>query len=206
MTIPPKPELDEDAPVFSIAIAAELAQMHPQTLRQYDRMGLVVPERTSGRVRRYSLVDIAKLREISELSEAGVSLEGILRIIELRQEVRTLRKRMQELEHELAEERLERQRVFAAGHGEIIAISRGRRLRARNEIVLWDPRAAARHPQRPDSEGSGFSAAEFEQEEFEQEEFEAEVFEQDVFEADEFEADEVEPDEPGRDEEEPDYR
>lgn len=145
MTIPPTPNLDEDAPVFSIAIAAELAQMHPQTLRQYDRMGLVVPERTLGRVRRYSLVDIAKLREISELSEAGVSLEGILRIVELREEVRGLRKRMQELEHELAEERLERQRVFAAGHGEIVAISRGHRVRARSEVVLWDPRAAARY-------------------------------------------------------------
>lgn len=151
MTIPPTPNLDEDAPVFSIAIAAELSQMHPQTLRQYDRMGLVVPERTAGRVRRYSLVDIAKLREISQLSEAGVSLEGILRIIELRVEVRTLQKRMRELEHELAEERLERQRVFAAGHGEIIAISRGHRLRARNEVVLWDPRTAARYLGDPES-------------------------------------------------------
>ena len=150
MSIPPNHNLDEDAPVFSIAIAAELAQMHPQTLRQYDRMGLVVPERTLGRVRRYSLVDIAKLREISELSDAGVSLEGILRIIKLREEVRSLRKRMQELEHELAEERLERQRVFAAGHGEIVAISRGHRVRARSEIVLWDPHAAARHAGRID--------------------------------------------------------
>ncbi|MDJ1370739.1 heat shock protein transcriptional repressor HspR [Gulosibacter molinativorax] len=152
MTTPRNHNLDEDAPVFSIAIAAELAQMHPQTLRQYDRMGLVVPERTSGRVRRYSLVDIAKLREISELSEAGVSLEGILRIVELRHEVRTLRKRMQELEHELAEERLERQRVFAAGHGEIVAISRGARVRARNEIVLWEPRVAARSVEDDDVE------------------------------------------------------
>ncbi|SJM54884.1 heat shock protein transcriptional repressor HspR [Gulosibacter sp. 10] len=141
-TTPPRHELDEDAPVFSIAVAAELAAMHPQTLRQYDRLGLVVPERTSGRVRRYSLADIAKLREIGELSEAGVGLEGIVRVIELRQEVRMLRRRMRELEHELAEERLNRQRVFAAGHGEIIALAPGTRVRARNEIVLWDPRRA----------------------------------------------------------------
>ncbi|MGO1544439.1 MAG: heat shock protein transcriptional repressor HspR [Gulosibacter sp.] len=156
MTIPPTPNLDEDAPVFSIAIAADLAQMHPQTLRQYDRMGLVVPERTSGRVRRYSLADIAKLREISQLSEAGVSLEGILRIIELREENRILRKRMQQLEHELAEERINRQRVFAAGHGEIIAVTRGSRIRARNEIVLWEPRNVARYEDESEEDADDF--------------------------------------------------
>ena len=64
----PRPEaLDEDAPIFAIAAAAELAGMHPQTLRQYDRIGLVVPRRTAGRVRRYSLRDVAKLREIGQL-------------------------------------------------------------------------------------------------------------------------------------------
>ena len=55
-------DLDEDAPIFAIAMAAELANMHPQTLRQYDRMGLVTPQRTAGRVRRYSLRGCAKSR------------------------------------------------------------------------------------------------------------------------------------------------
>ncbi|WP_309068624.1 MerR family transcriptional regulator, partial [Microbacterium sp.] len=67
-------EIDEDAPVFAIAVAAELAGMHPQTLRQYDRIGLVVPGRTPGGSRRYSARNIAQLREVARLSGEGVSL------------------------------------------------------------------------------------------------------------------------------------
>lgn len=139
MSIPIPHNLDEDAPVFSISVAAELARLHPQTLRQYDRMGLVVPARTSGKVRRYSLADIEKLREISELSDAGVGLEGILRVVQLRQEVQSLRKRVGDLERRLTQELGDRQRVFAAGHGEIIALARGNRARARNQVVRWRP-------------------------------------------------------------------
>lgn len=134
-------EVDEDAPVFPIAVAAELAGMHPQTLRQYDRLGLVVPARTSGRVRRYSLADVAKLREIGALSEAGVGLEGISHVVRLREQVQDLKRRVRELEGELEEHRKRsRERVFAAGYGEVVAVARGQRVRNRSEIVLWRPR------------------------------------------------------------------
>lgn len=140
-----KDNLDAEAPVFAIATAAELAGMHPQTLRQYDRLGLVVPARTSGRVRRYSLNDIDRLREIGELSVAGVGLEGIARVVELRDEVGRLEKRMRDLERVLADERLLRHqqdtgmRVFAAGHGEVVATVSGRRVRRCGEVVLYRP-------------------------------------------------------------------
>jgi MerR family transcriptional regulator/heat shock protein HspR len=70
-------------PVYVISIAAQISGMHPQTLRQYDRMGLVSPERSSGRGRRYSLRDIASLRNIQRLVGDGINLTGIKRIIEL---------------------------------------------------------------------------------------------------------------------------
>lgn len=73
---------DQD-PVYVISIAAQISGMHPQTLRQYDRMGLVSPERASGRGRRYSLRDIASLRNIQRLVGDGINLTGIKRIIEL---------------------------------------------------------------------------------------------------------------------------
>jgi MerR family transcriptional regulator/heat shock protein HspR len=81
MTIDGAPE-DEQA-VYVISVAAELSGMHPQTLRQYDRMGLVTPGRASGRGRRYSLRDIASLRNIQRLVGDGINLAGIKRIIEL---------------------------------------------------------------------------------------------------------------------------
>ena len=70
-------QVDGESPLFVISVAAELAGMHPQTLRQYDRMGLVSPKRTAGKSRRYSMRDVAQLREIQQLSSEGVSLEGI---------------------------------------------------------------------------------------------------------------------------------
>ena len=80
-----------DGAVFVISIAAELSGMHPQTLRQYDRLGLVQPGRSSGGGRRYSLRDVILLREIARLSQdEGVNLAGIKRIIDLEQQVREL--------------------------------------------------------------------------------------------------------------------
>lgn len=73
----------EDAAVYVISVAAELLGMHPQTLRQYDRLGLVSPDRASGRGRRYSLRDIAMLREVQRLVNEGINLAGIKRILEL---------------------------------------------------------------------------------------------------------------------------
>ena len=75
--------ISEDEAVYVISIASQLSGMHPQTLRQYDRMGLVSPGRASGRGRRYSLRDIASLRNIQRLVGEGVNLAGIKRIMEL---------------------------------------------------------------------------------------------------------------------------
>ncbi len=92
----------EDAPVFVISVAAQLAGMHAQTLRQYDRLGLVSPGRTPGGGRRYSPRDVALLREVQRLSqEDGVNLAGIKRIIELESQVDALQDRVRELLHEL---------------------------------------------------------------------------------------------------------
>ncbi len=74
---------DDDQAVYVISIAAQISGMHPQTLRQYDRMGLVSPGRASGRGRRYSLRDIASLRNIQRLVGDGINLAGIKRIMEL---------------------------------------------------------------------------------------------------------------------------
>jgi len=76
-------ELDEEAAVYVISVAAQLSGLHPQTLRQYDRLGLVSPDRTSGRNRRYSLRDIALLRNVTKLVEEGINHVGLKRIIEL---------------------------------------------------------------------------------------------------------------------------
>jgi len=94
--------MDENSPIFAIAVAAELAGMHPQTLRQYDRLGLVSPTRVGGRNRLYSANDIVRLREIADLSAQGLSLEGIRRILELQEEVRVLRMRLEEFHREKA--------------------------------------------------------------------------------------------------------
>ena len=87
-----------DEPLYVISVAAEMAGMHPQTLRQYDRLGLVKPGRAGGGGRRYSLRDIELLREVQRLSqEEGVNLAGIKRILELEAEVEVLRRHVAEL-------------------------------------------------------------------------------------------------------------
>lgn len=93
---------DDTAPVYVISVAAVLAGMHPQTLRTYDRLGLVSPDRSAGRSRRYSARDIAQLREVQRLSqEEGVNLAGVKRILELENRVVALRSRIGELVAEL---------------------------------------------------------------------------------------------------------
>ena len=83
---------DIELPVFSVGAAGELANVHPQTLRQYDRLGLVVPQRTEGGARRYSLRDISRLAQAQQLSqEEGINLAGITRILELEEENRASR-------------------------------------------------------------------------------------------------------------------
>jgi MerR family transcriptional regulator/heat shock protein HspR len=131
----------EDAPVFVISVAAELAGMHAQTLRQYDRLGLVSPGRTPGGGRRYSPRDVALLREVQRLSqEDGVNLAGIKRIIDLESQVEALQARVHELLEEL--EQAESRRIAAES-----AISAAYRrdlvpqLRPSSALVVWRPRA-----------------------------------------------------------------
>jgi MerR family transcriptional regulator/heat shock protein HspR len=91
-----------DAPVFVISVAAEITGMHPQTLRGYDRLGLVSPGRAGGGGRRYSLRDIETLQMIAALTSAGIGIEGVRRILALEQQLAGLQARIAELEDELA--------------------------------------------------------------------------------------------------------
>ncbi|MCH6468961.1 heat shock protein transcriptional repressor HspR [Sinomonas terrae] len=140
--------IDPYAPIFVISVAAELAEMHPQTLRQYDRMGLVSPSRQSGRQRRYSQHDVELLREVQRLSKGGVSLEGIRRILELENQVAALRARVSELEQEVVDARRrgpDSRRVFAAGiAGDVVTLTRGQRPEQRSQaVVVWRPRPSS---------------------------------------------------------------
>ncbi len=92
---------DETTPVFVISVAAELTGLHAQTLRQYDRVGLVSPGRTRAGGRRYSLRDVEQLREIARLSGLGIGLEGVKRILELENQVTALQSRLAELQSEV---------------------------------------------------------------------------------------------------------
>ena len=139
-----RPPLPDDAAVFVISVAAELAGMHAQTLRQYDRLGLVRPGRTPGGGRRYSPRDVALLREVQRLSqEDGVNLAGIKRIIELESQVEALQARVAELLEDL--EQAERRRTAAettlrasvqTGYrGDLVPMRPGT-----NALVVWRPR------------------------------------------------------------------
>src|ERR1700712_3110108 len=142
-------DMTADDPVFAIAVAADLAGMHPQTLRQYDRLGLVSPRRTAGKSRRYSLREVAQLREVQRLSGEGVSLEGIRRILELENEVVDLRARVRQLESALATELLNRpgSRVFAStAQGDVVPLRQGMRAQRRNEVVVGRPAALDDQP------------------------------------------------------------
>jgi MerR family transcriptional regulator, heat shock protein HspR len=110
-------EVADDSPVYVISVAAELSGLHPQTLRAYDRLGLVSPGRSSGRGRRYSLRDVLLLREVQRLSqEDGVNLSGIKQILELGAELDRTRRVLAEMTAEVAQLRaeLESTRAVAA--------------------------------------------------------------------------------------------
>lgn len=92
---------DPDAAVFVISVAAELTGLHPQTLRTYERLGLITPGRTGGGGRRYSQRDLERLRQISELTSAGIGIEGVRRILDLENRVAALVSRNEELQVEL---------------------------------------------------------------------------------------------------------
>jgi MerR family transcriptional regulator/heat shock protein HspR len=142
-------DIDEDAPIFAIAVAAELSGMHPQTLRQYDRLGLVVPARTQGGSRRYSLRHVEQLREVARMSSDGIGLPAIVRILELENRVQELHGRVLDLEDRMRAE-LERRpgaRVFAAGStGSVVTLRHGTRVRRATEVVVWRPRIPIARP------------------------------------------------------------
>jgi MerR family transcriptional regulator, heat shock protein HspR len=94
--------VDADEPLFVISVAAELTGMHPQTLRGYDRIGLVSPGRAGGGGRRYSMRDIELLRTVGELTSSGIGIEGVRRILLLEGQVAALQARVAELQAELA--------------------------------------------------------------------------------------------------------
>lgn len=136
----------DDTPVYVISIAAQLSGLHPQTLRTYDRMGLVSPGRSAGRGRRYSMRDIAVLREIQRLSqEEGINLAGIKHILELqrdgehlRDEVLALRSLIEDLTNELESTRAVAARLAqlrngpggAQGGADLVPIRQ-------TNVVLW---------------------------------------------------------------------
>jgi MerR family transcriptional regulator/heat shock protein HspR len=109
-------EMSDDSPVYVISVAAQLSGMHPQTLRTYDRLGLVSPGRAAGQGRRYSLRDILLLREVQRLTQEGVSLSAIKRFLEMEGELEQLRSLLAEMTAEMAQLRteLESTRAVAA--------------------------------------------------------------------------------------------
>ena len=123
--------------VYVISVTAELAGVHPQTLRIYERKGLINPARTSGRSRRYSERDIALLRRIQDLTNAGVSLAGVERILELEAELSAAHRRVRELEMRVED-------VVA----QTSAIVEEIRRQHRSEIVPWRPPAIVRFESR----------------------------------------------------------
>lgn len=138
--------MDDGGPTFVISVAAQLAGMHAQTLRSYDREGLVSPDRTSGGGRRYSQRDIDLLREVQRLSQhEGVNRAGIRRIIELEAQVDALRSRLGELQHENGSllDDLAASRVEAA-HAAAAAVAGLRRdlvpYVPTTAVVRWEPR------------------------------------------------------------------
>jgi MerR family transcriptional regulator/heat shock protein HspR len=105
-----------DRALYVISVAAELAGVHPQTLRIYERKGLLAPARTSGRSRRYSESDIELLRRIQELTNEGVSLAGVQRVLDLEDQVETAKRRIAELEERLELLQREMEERVAAAH------------------------------------------------------------------------------------------
>lgn len=140
--------MSDDAPVWTVTQAAQLAGMHPQTLRQYDRLGLVVPQRTMGRGRRYSRRDIARLLEVQRLAQTeGINLAGVKRIMDLEDHVSVLEQKLAQLIAYQTEQLHAESRVFAAGTaGDVVVVQRGRRARPElnysaegRAVVLWRP-------------------------------------------------------------------
>jgi MerR family transcriptional regulator, heat shock protein HspR len=144
-------EMSDDMPVYVISVAANLSGMHPQTLRGYERVGLVAPRRTAGGGRRYSMRDILALREIQRLSqEEGINLSGIKRILDLERELEQARLMAAELHAEVAQLRaeLESTRAVAARLAELRRVKADPAatlvpVRGATRVTFWQPAAAS---------------------------------------------------------------
>ena len=133
---PPPP----DAAVYVISVAAELSGLHPQTLRTYERMGLITPGRTGGGGRRYSSRDIDLLREIASLTSAGIGIEGVRRILELEHRAAALAARNQELLAELEATREALRQAITTRRTEGVGLNKLPVLRqpeSGQSIVVW---------------------------------------------------------------------
>src|SRR3954454_3047238 len=135
--LPAGMDATDDTPVFVISVAAQLSGMHPQTLRQYDRLGLVSPGRSTCRGRRYSARNVAQLLAVQRLSqEEGVNLAGIKLVLELEDHVNALRQRLAEMQQELAAARAAiaqtESRVHAAYRRDLVPLRQ-------RDVVVWQP-------------------------------------------------------------------
>ena len=125
----PSRRSDEERAVYIISVAAELAGVHPQTLRIYERKGLVEPARTTGNTRRYSRRDISLLQEIQHLTQdEGINLAGVAKIITLRKKLESAQRRIRQLEEEVESLCLDMEEAVAATHRKY-----------RHELVLYQP-------------------------------------------------------------------
>jgi|APCry1669189000_1035189.scaffolds.fasta_scaffold59619_2 MerR family transcriptional regulator/heat shock protein HspR len=128
---------EDTVPVYAISVAAQISGLHPQTLRQYDRLGLVSPDRTGGRNRLYSLRDIERLREVSLLTSEGVNLAGIQRIMRMESDLEVLRSEVAVLRAELMRLRPRLGSSHRTGEGSITDMPG-------SAVVVWRPRPADR--------------------------------------------------------------
>jgi MerR family transcriptional regulator/heat shock protein HspR len=129
---------DKMRPVFMISVAAELAEMHPQTLRMYERRGLIRPRRSSKSTRLYSLDDVERLRRIQQLvSECGLNLAGVERVLQMEEQIASMQRRMDQLQTDFdrlaakAREELEavhrsyrKELVPVSNHGQVVVLAR----------------------------------------------------------------------------------
>jgi MerR family transcriptional regulator/heat shock protein HspR len=133
MTGPELPDQDS-VPVYVISVAAKLAGMHPQTLRTYDRLGLVSPDRTAGRNRRYSASDIATLLQVVALSAEGLNLEGIRRVLALERQLMALTEDLRVARADLDRAQADADQRVAAAHSsyrrDLVPVERG-------SVVIW---------------------------------------------------------------------